>query len=187
MGGYKVEDNANEQQTSIGVPRCVECNRLYKKSEVNERSLCPKCIDEKIHEMKADALSSENELKNEQLVDTLSIKPEEKKAKPGQVIREAFLRLVVDGKITPFVLSVLVDKEATSKDIGIRYAFLREFDSSAPIQELTYVKGHARYSSKPVVIGEGQYLITNDLYKTTVPKFFKWVETLSKDIENVQS
>ena len=105
----------------------------------------------------------------------------------SQVIRGVFLQLVADGKITASVLSVLVDKEATSKDLGIRYAFLKEFDSNIPIKELTYVKGHARYTSKTVTIGDRQYLITNDLYKNTVPKFFEWVQTLSKGVEDVKS
>lgn len=181
------KNELNAQETGIGVPRCMECNRLYKKSEVNERGLCPKCVDEKISELKTDANSNDNELEHQQLAVNQSSSIEETKAKPGQVIREAFLQFVADGKITASVLSVLVDREATSKDIGIRYAFLKEFDANIPIKELTYVKGHARYSSKPVTIDDRQYLITNDLYKNTVRKFFEWVQTLSKGIEDVKS
>lgn len=82
--------------------------------------------------------------------------------------------MIKDRKITSDILAVLTDKEATAKELKIRYPFLKEFDSNVPVKELTYIKGSARYGSKPVAIGDKQYLITNDLYKHNIDTFMEW-------------
>lgn len=98
----------------------------------------------------------------------------EAKVKPGQVIRDRFEQMTKDGKITADVLAILTDKEATAKELKIRYPFLKEYNPNIPIKELTYIKGAARYGSKSVAIGDQQYLITNDLYKHNVDHFIEW-------------
>lgn len=151
--------DVNESNTSqTGVPRCLKCNKLYKKSETNEHGLCPKCLTEK--NGVAEKIPMQEDIK----------------VKPGQVIRQAFSKIIADGKITEDVVSMLTDQEATAKELGIRYPFLKEFSADIPIKELTYVKSHARYSSKPVEVNGKQYLVTNDLYLKNVPKFLEWTK-----------
>jgi len=104
--------------------------------------------------------------------------PAEPKVKPGQAIRDKFQELMNEGKITEEVMNVLTDKEGTAKAFGVRYAFLKAFDPNVSIKELTYINGSARYTSKPIEVNGKQYLVTNDLYKQTVPKFMAWSETL---------
>lgn len=145
-------------QAIIGVPRCLECNKLYKKSEANEHGLCRKCLTEKYAVL-------ENTLIEEEV-----------KVKPGQIIRKAFLKLVAGNKETEVILSILTDQVATFKELGVRYAFLKEFNPDVPIKELTYVKSHARYSSKPIDVNGKRYLVTNDLYSKDVPKFLAWIK-----------
>lgn len=171
----------NTHETVIGVPRCVECNRLYKKSDANEHGLCPKCLAEKfgtVENGEEDAISANHEPERREAAESENVKQEEIKVRPGQVIREAFLKLVADSKITESVLTILTDQEAAAKELGIRYAFLKEFQSGVPIKELTYIKGHARYSSKPIDVNGKQYLVTNDLYNKNVQKFMKWVDSI---------
>ncbi len=176
-------ENINEfqQEADYGAPRCCECNRLYKKTNINQQGLCPKClaktVDTEITELSEVLLESQitPEFAN---IENFTLKA-------GQVIRSRFMELINEGKITKEYIFELSTKEGTTQFFGVRYPFLKEFNHGVPIKELTYVKGHARYSSKPVTIGAQQYLITNDLYKTTVPKFFDWAQSLSKGIEDV--
>lgn len=170
----------NTPEMLVGVPRCLVCNRLYKKSDVNEHGLCPKCLAEKMNAENSDGAEAiaVNNQSNQQETEE---EQQEFKVRPGQVIRDAFLRLVTDGKVPDSVLSMLTDSEATAKELGIRYAFLKEFNPDVPIKELTYIKGHARYSSKPIDVNGKQYLITNDLYSKNVLKFMKWADGIGQN------
>lgn len=105
--------------------------------------------------------------------------------KPGQAIRNKFMELVTEGKITEEYIYELSTKEGTAKFFGVRYPFLKEFNPNISIKELTDINGHARYSSKLVAIGGRQYLITNDLYKATLPRFMDWTVTINK-VEQVE-
>jgi hypothetical protein len=205
LGNLKEEtqmETMDDVNSLSGVPRCVVCNKLYKKTEANEHGLCPKCLAEKTETgntgvaevvgegeqpKKPDAiLQGDVQLINPVDTGDESAQPEDKgnesrlneaqlvAEKPAQAIRDRFQRMNNDGKITPAVLSILTDTEATKRELGIRYAFLKEFNPDTSIKELTYVGGHARYSSKPVEISHRQYLITNDLYKKNVEKFMEW-------------
>lgn len=171
-------DELNTPEIPVGVPRCSACNRLYKKSDVNEHGLCPKCLAEKMgaaETSEAEIVAVSNQSEEQEVVE------ENLKVRPGQAIRDAFLRLVTDGKVTNSVLSTLTDSEATARELGIRYAFLKEFNPDVPIKELTYVKSHARYSSKPIGVNGKQYLITNDLYNKNVLRFMKWVDSIGQN------
>lgn len=184
-----------------GVPRCVACNKLYKKTEANEQGLCPRCLSEKVGIEKHNIRNYDSGGEGEQPGNPNALLQEDKTqyrdvgeeahkgagspinisaVKPGQAIRERFAKLVEQGKIVDNILQVLTDKEATSKACGIRYAFLKEYDPNVPIKELTYINGAARYSSKPITVNGKEYLITNDLYKTTLPKFIEWADSLDK-------
>lgn len=167
----------NTTEIPVGVPRCLVCNRLYRKSDVNEHGLCPKCLTEKVgapETGEAGVVAVNNQSKQKEVV-------EEIKVGPGRAIRDAFSRLVIDGKVTDSVLSILTDSEATARELGIRYAFLKEFNPDVPIKELTYVKSHARYSSKPIVVNDKQYLVTNDLYSKNVSRFIKWADNIGQN------
>lgn len=158
---------------STGVPRCKECNKLYKRTEENEHGLCPKCL-----ELTAKAIGGAEADGSDQQANPMP-EPQPEAIKPGQAIRNRFTQLIEQGLITNEVLAVLLDREATAKATGIRYAFLKEYDADRSIKEITYINGSARYSSKPVTINGKQYLITNDLYKATVPKFIDWADSLN--------
>lgn len=146
------------------IRKCVKCGRLLKKQD--EGTTCPKCLEaEQNNSTLTDEVSSPVQ-KVEQV--------NEAKVKPGQVIRNRFVQMIQDEKITSDVLAVLTDKETTAKELKIRYPFLKEFDSNVPVKELTYIKGSARYGAKPVAIKDKQYLITNDLYKYNVNTFIEW-------------
>jgi hypothetical protein len=202
------------------LPRCKECNRLLKKKDINEQTLCPKCLDKTLGTKLVGVLNLEPEViqlkqintevreeplqieqdtepsNDEQTTDTSDtqherppedVKPKpineqsaEVKVKPGQAIRDKFMELVSEGKITEEYIFELSTKEVTAQLFSVRYPFLKEFNPNVSIKEITYVNGHARYSSKPITIGGRQYLITNDLYSKTVPKFSEWADNLSK-------
>lgn len=169
-------ENVNElnQDHTFGAPRCKECNKLFKKSEANEASLCPTCLSK--------ASEPEGQGSNEKMpeISDKTNHTETNTVRPGQAIRDKFYTLVSDGKITDEIIEGLTDKESTAKLLGIRYALLKEFDANVPIKELTYIKGSARYSSKPVEINGKEYLITNDLYYKNLLKFMEWAEEVSK-------
>lgn len=189
-----------DNDTSLsGVPRCVACNKLYKKTEANEHGLCPRCLSEKVGIENYDSggegeqPGNPNALLQEDKTQYRAIGDEAHKgagspiskldisaAKPGQAIRERFAKLVEQGRIVDNILQVLTDKEATAKACGIRYAFLKEYDPNVPIKELTYVNGTARYSSKPITVNGKEYLITNDLYLKTVPRFMEWADSIER-------
>ena len=152
-----------DENEVILVPRCKVCNKLYKKSEENEYGLCPKCLAEK---------QSTNDNNNSQ--------PVVEVVKPGQAIRERFVKLIEDKKINDEIILILTSTEQTKSILKIRYAFLIEYDSTKDIKEQSYIKGHARYYSKPIEINDKQYLITNDLYKRNVENFMQWADSLSK-------
>ena len=105
-------------------------------------------------------------------------KIEEIQLKPAQAIKQRFTQLVNDGKITEEILKILTDKELTAQAFKVRYAFLKEFDSTVPIKELTYINGSPRYYSKPITLNDKEYLMCNDLYAKTVEKFMEWSNTL---------
>lgn len=148
------------------IRKCTKCGRILKKQD--EGTACQKCLEaEQSNSISTDEASPSAPVQNVEQAN-------EAKVKPGQVIRECFLQMITDGKITADVLAILTDKEATAKELKIRYPFLKEFDSNVPVKELIYIKGAARYGSKPVAIGDKQYLITNDLYKQNVDHFIEW-------------
>lgn len=167
--------------------KCSKCDRLLKKQDVGD--ICPNCQEESSLIEAPTQTGSEaihitpvftEEDKNEPS-EPLNSEPsepavEELKVKPGQAMRDMFAKLVQDGKVTDNVLSILTDAEATKRELGIRYAFLKKFNPETPIKELTYVGTHARYSSKPIDVNGKQYLMTNDLYKKNIDKFTEWVK-----------
>lgn len=176
----------------IGVPRCQECNKLYKKSEANEYGLCPKCFYEKNskdepanQETSGDGqpskITQEPEIhkaehsKAEELTD---VKSEKVTLRPGQMIRDKFAELISKGFITEELLTILTDKEGTANALGVRYAFLKEYNPDIPLKELTYIGKHPRYTAQPIEINVKQYLITNDLYKTNLPRFLEWADAI---------
>ncbi len=164
-------ENANElnQENTFGAPRCKECNKLFKKSEASEYDLCPTCLS-KLTEPEQQNSNEEDELQENNI----------KIIRPGQAIRNTFFILANSGKITDEILAILTDKESTAKLLGIRYAFLKEFSPNIPIKEMTYIKGCARYSSKPIEINNKKYLLTNDLYSKNIPRFIELAEILNK-------
>ena len=115
--------------------------------------------------------------------------PEEHKVavftlKPGQVIRDKFMELVSEDKITEEYIVKLSTKEGTAKLFGVRYPFLLEYDGTKSTKEQAYVNGCSRYTSKPIIIGDREYLITNDLYAKTVPQFMEWSKSLETKENN---
>lgn len=165
-------------ESCTGVPRCKECNRLYKKTEANQYDLCPTCLAKRnsINDG-GGAFMEENQKKVE--YDNLVVENEPaNKMRPGKLIRDKFNELIRDAVITDDVLLILTTKDRTMEAFGVRYAFLKEHISDISIKELTHVGKHARYSSKPIEINGKKYLMTNDLYEKTVPYFMKWVEKI---------
>lgn len=191
-------ENIEELDLQGGAPRCIKCNKLYKKTMANEHSLCPKCLSERVDAGAVNAAISNVGDGNGQPKNPIALLREDEESsipadtgqlpgnesqvsevqlamvKPAQAIRDRFQQMNKDGKITPEVLSILTDTEATKRELGIRYAFLKEFNSNTSIKVLTYVGGHARYSSKPIEINGKQYITTNDLYKKNVKNFIEW-------------
>ncbi len=100
--------------------------------------------------------------------------------KPGQAIRKKFMELLSKNIITEEYIFELCSKEGTAQFFGVRYPFLLEYDGTKTIKEQAYINGHSRYTSKPITIGDKQYLITNDIYAKTVPKFMAWTDSLDK-------
>lgn len=170
------------------LPSCKECNRILKNKDVNEYGLCPKClakiINTEVVEVQFDKNDTEEHEMNINISESLSesqslpelVKAEIPTLKPGQAIRNKFIQLVNEGKIDNNVISILANKEGTAKAFGARYPFLKEFNPFIPIKEHTHINGHARYSSKIYSINGKSYLITNDLYNKTLPKFLEWAD-----------
>lgn len=159
----KFEANSIELMKGSILRKCSLCGRLLKKNY--EGSLCPKCVEQGLEKTEEDETPKNDEAAK---VDEI---------KPGNLIRKVFLKLVEQGKVTDLVIASLTSEEATKRDLGIRYPFLKEYDPSVSIKELTYIKGHSRYSSKIYEINGKQYLITNDLYKKNVERFVMWIES----------
>jgi len=174
------------------LPSCKECNRILKNKDINENGLCPKCLSKTINTEIADV----SEIKSEE-IDTKEyemsinahsesqsmpepIKVETSTLKPGQAVRDRFMELVSKGLITEEYIFELSSKEGTAKSFGVRYPFLLEYDSAKTVKEQAYINGHSRYTSKPVTIGDRQYLITNDIYANSVSKFIAWADSLDK-------
>jgi len=187
------------------LPSCKECNRILKNRDINERGLCPKCLAIKIAQVengKVDTIAeyevSEQVMVSEQVDTTEYTESTEQieaqndsqvidattdkqpKIKAGQAIRDKFMELVAEGKITEEYIFELSTKEGTAKLFGVRYPFLLEYDGTKTVKEQTYINGHSRYTSKPVNMGDRQYLITNDIYAKTVSKFMVWADSLDK-------
>lgn len=95
--------------------------------------------------------------------------------KPGQYVREKFQELLNQNLITDERIAQMLDAEYSKKEMGFRYAFLVQFDSGKPLSEQNKIKGSVRYGSKVVNIHGREYLICNDIYRSTVPKFNKWL------------
>lgn len=192
------------------VPRCKECNKMYKRNEVNEYGLCSKCLVEKVNikvdkfqihtageeqpfnpqeimpeGMEIDAPYNDKSV-DENIINltNANIKHEQINkgtVKPGQAIRTRFAELIGKGLITDAVLLALTNKEETAKTLGIRYAFLKALDITVSIKETTWVSGHARYSSRPIEIDGKQYVMTNDLYSKSLPRFMEWADSIDKN------
>lgn len=160
----KFDNNSIELMKGNILRKCSLCGRLLKKNY--ENSLCPKCIEQGLEKTESDDEIPKND-------ETAKVE----EIKPGAIIRNYFLKLVEQGKITDAVISVLTNEEATKRDLGIRYPFLKEYDPNVSIKELTYIKGHSRYSSKIYEVNGKQYLMTNDLYKRNVERFVLWIES----------
>jgi hypothetical protein len=139
--------------------KCIKCGKLLKRD--HEGDVCPKCLE------KEQPPAPTNEASEPQV-------------KPGQAIREMFVKLIEANKNTPSIIEIVTDAEKTKNELGIRYAFLKEYPQGALPKDVSLVNGHARYSSKPVIINDKRYLITNDLYKKNVEKFTEWYEGLIK-------
>lgn len=105
-------------------------------------------------------------------------KVEEPKVKAGLVIRDRFQSLINEGKINEEVLKIITDTELTKTNLGIRYAFLLEYDGTKSVKEQGSINGHIRYSSKVFEVSGKQYLITNDIYSRNVEKFMNWSNSL---------
>lgn len=194
-------------ETMDAVPRCKECSKMYKRNEVNEYGLCPKCLVVKVdieadkvealrviekqpcnpHELLPEGMKYDvlDQSANVKMIDFTNANKNQEKAqgtvKPGEAIRKRFAEIVGKGLITDTVLHVLTNREETVKTFGIRYAFLREFNSNIPIKEITWVSGNARYSSKPIEIKGKKYLITNDLYSKSLPRFMEWADSVEEN------
>lgn len=180
------------------IRKCSKCDRLLKKQEVGD--VCPKCQEqdtspstEILNLLQVGQASNNKEIttveEGQQVLSDDATPPhngkteskiQETTIKPGQAIRDKFNNLVNEGKITEEVLIILLDTEQTKQVLGIRYAFLKEFNPEVPIKELTYVNKAARYSSKPIKINGKQYIMTNDLYAKSLPKFMEWADAISK-------
>lgn len=156
----KFEADSIELMKGSVLRKCSFCRRLLKKNY--EGTFCPKCVEQGLEK------TEEDETPKNDKVDEI---------KPGALIRKVFLKLVEEGKITELVITSLTSEEATKRDLGIRYPFLKEYDPNVEIKELTYIKGHSRYSSKIYEINGKQYLMTNDLYKKNVERFILWIES----------
>ena len=168
---------------------------MLKKKDANEHGLCSKCLTKTINteiaevpEVKFKQIDTEkyeisinvSEVHSESQSMPEAIKLETPTLKPGQAVREKFMELVSKGLITEEYVFELSTKEGTAQFFGVRYPFLLEYDGTKTVKEQAYINGHSRYTSKPVTIGDRQYLITNDIYAKTVPKFMEWADRLNK-------
>lgn len=95
--------------------------------------------------------------------------------KPGQYVRDKFQELIIQNLITEDRVAELLDSEYCKKERGFRYPFLIPFDSSKPMSAQNKIKGSVRYGSKIISINGKEYLLCNDIYQSTVPKFNKWL------------
>ena len=84
------------------------------------------------------------------------------------------------GKITEECILQLSTKQGTVESFGVRYPFLIIYDGTKTVKEQASINGHVRYGSKPIIIASKEYLICNDLYGRTVPKFIDWSDSLNK-------
>lgn len=183
------------------IRKCSKCGRLLKNQDDD---ICQKCKDEQSSEQPSliqaptifEDINTDNsvivtpifeeppKLEDEQTKTDEQPQPEPKtddvKIKPGQAIRDRFMELVSEGKITEEYIFELSTKEGTAQFFGVRYPFLKEYNPELGIKEQSYINGHSRYTSKSITIGDRQYLITNDLYKSTLPKFMDWADKLGK-------
>lgn len=161
------------------VQKCEKCGRLLKKNSTD--SLCAKCLTE---QETPDSQPPENTDMSGDItanIDSDNIVSEEKKdvaeLKPSQAVLNRFNELIERGLISDDILKMLTDKEGSAK-AGFRYPFLKEFSEGDSLKERAYIKGFSRYYAKPVVVNGKQFLICNDIYKATVPKFMEWADTL---------
>lgn len=160
------------------ITECKDCGKKLSKKEL----LAKTCVECEAKSVNAEGPQPEVD----QLEGGLKPPPENLPTtattvvRPGEAVRDRFKELLAGGKITTEVLATLSDKEG-SKACGVRYAFVKEFNPDVPLKDITFINGAARYSSTPKVEILGKtYLITNDIYKTTVPKFFAWADELGK-------
>ena len=100
--------------------------------------------------------------------------------RPGVAVRTMLADMIKDGKVTNEVLATMVDKEASAKNFGLRYPLLKEVDANADLKAQLVVYGKPRYGVKTIEFGGKTYAVTNDIYKTNVPKFQEFVESLGK-------
>lgn len=160
------------------LPSCKECNRILKNKDVSEHGLCPKCLaktaDIQIFEVPEELLGSQP------TTESTKVEEIEKPLKPGQVIRQRFQKLIETGKITEECIFQLSTKQGTVQFFGVRYPFLITYDGTKTVKEQATINGHVRYGSKPITIDGKEYLVCNDLYDRTVPKFIEWSQTIEQ-------
>lgn len=170
---------------TIEIKKCSVCGKLLKRD--NLTGICPSCDGKKENQVIEQNKKIENIIKTKVQIeekieskDEVKGKNEEPKISAGKIIREKFLKLIDDNKITNDILEILKDTEKTKEVLGIRYAFLKEYDDTITKKANTYINGHARYTAKTIIkINEVHYIITNDLYSRNVDKFIGWADSIS--------
>ena len=100
--------------------------------------------------------------------------------RPGVAVRTMLADLIKNDKVTDEVLATMVDKEASAKAFGIRYALLKEINADEDLKAQLVVYGKPRYGVKTIEFKGKNYAVTNDIYKQNVPKFQEFVEGLGK-------
>ena len=169
---------------TIEIKRCSVCGRLLKRD--NLTGICLNCEGKKENQVIEQNEKIEDTIKTEVEIEEkieskeeLKIENEKPKISAGKIIREKFLKLIDDNKITNDILETLKDTKKTKEVLGIRYAFLKEYDDTITKKANTYINGHARYTAKIIIkINKVDYIITNDLYEKNIGKFNTWADSL---------
>lgn len=99
-------------------------------------------------------------------------------SKPGEYIREGFIKLVKDDKISEYIIEKLQEKDYCYNELGLRLPFLIKINDPKEDASIAFINGERRYGKPIFTIKNKTYLITNDLYSRNKIYFEEWFNSI---------
>lgn len=192
--------NMNESKIQLmgNTPKCVHCHKLFSLKKMNEvqtsvaheTGLCPACqakaeVLEQYKEVNdaVKIVANENgEVIAEVTATNETVTVQIASVKPAKQIKEILTNLVDNNQINDAMLASLCDKQYALKSLGgVKYAFLKEVDTTQDIRAQVKINGKARYSTKVMTICGKTVVMTNDIYQKHLPVFQEWAKQFDLD------